>query len=195
MKRYLLVLLTMSLFGSMALAQVQDEEISQSKDWMAEKVAMDPAWQRPSCVASTMGDDEMSTLEVIAFYNPSTMEFGEPMVHVITPFDVSFFEVSVHTSSSSSGRFAMLPVTLPKSNIEGVDYVGVRAFFDDREDLVKALRNRNRVVAKYFDLQGEVKSVKFSLRGSNATIKSMFKSCSLEFGPDLKGMEELPTLD
>ena len=135
MKSILLVLVLG--LSSTALGQVTDSEIVVSKDWQAMTVTSDEAWLQPSCVASTLGDDGVSTIEVIAFFNPNTGAYGEPLVHVIAPFDVIFFEVSATTSSSSGRSYVLLPVNLPQSQINGVSYAGARALFDDRQELVK----------------------------------------------------------
>lgn len=164
---------------------VADEVIlddpNKSKDWKAQTMVEDPVWGKSSCVASTSTEDGLSTLEVVAFYNSETKQFGEPMVHVITPFDVSFFEVEVTTDRARGKKFPMLPVNLPNSLQEGQEYVGARAMFDDRSDLVTALRKKNRVKAVYMDVEGEVKSLDFSLIGSSATLRAMFEHCGLEF--------------
>lgn len=198
MKNLIFILITLFFNHSLLAQTIADEEIvnlEDGKNWEAHLVAKDTYWQKPACIATTKTEDGLSSLEVIAFYDEATESFGEPMVHVITPFDVSFFEVSVNTEESSAKRFQMMPVILPNDLLDdGTKMIAARALFDEREDLVATLRRRNVVTAKYFDVQGETKSLSFSLRGSSKTILSMFETCALDFSELPLLPEALPEL-
>lgn len=181
-------LLTFLMIGSLSLSAlaVGEGPISSLRQWTAEMVAQHDDWGKPACVAYTESSDGESYLEVTALYDQATEQFGEPTVNILTPFDITFFEVTVDVDRVSQD-FAFLPV-LPTAS---TGMVGARALFADREELLSALRNRNTVVAKYFDASGEVKSLQFSLSGSNNTINAMFDACELEIS-ELKGLEPLP---
>lgn len=197
MKTWGLFLVTILLSQNLFAQAIVDEVIVSSEEgrnWEAHLVASDVLWQMPACVAETKADDGLSSLEVVAFYDAAKEAFGEPMIHVITPFDVSFFEVTIRTEGSSAKTFDMLPVALPNSILDGQEMVAARALFDDRSDIVSDLRRRNRVTAKYFDLQGEAKSLEFSLRGSSKTLRAMFEKCELEFSDLPLLPEALPEL-
>jgi len=160
-----------------------DEVIAGQGDWQARVVANDPVWGVPTCVAMTVAADGLSSLEVIAFYNQESEEFSEPTVHILTSFDVSFLSVEARMDNQSTARFQMLPVILPQEASTEVPMVGARALYDDREALTQSLRRRNFVIARYLDVQGEVRSLRFSLRGSNATIGALIDKCKLRFSP------------
>lgn len=186
MIKSIIVLLTISGFALSSQA-FEEGEISTLRQWTAEVVENHEVWNRPACVAYTKSEDELSTLEVTSFYNEETEQFSEPTVNILTPFEVSFFEVLVEIDRVSED-FSFLPI-LPNS--ENLDIVGARALFDDRQDLVDSLRRRNRVVAKYMDASGEVKSVSFSLSGSQVTLSNQFSACGLEIN-ERETLETLP---
>jgi hypothetical protein len=186
-------LLALIFLAQTAIASPSDESISQSGDWQANVVSNDLFWQKPACVASTTAADGISSLEVIAFYDEKTEKFTEPTVHIITSFDFSFFQVEAIADNNNNWRFDLLPVALPQDQLGEEKMVGARALFDDREDLTRILRQRNWVNARYFDSQGEVKNIRFSLRGSSNTIGAMFRHCQLQFTP-LTDFEPLPEL-
>ena len=175
MVKRILVFTMLSVFSASALA-LDAGEISTLRQWTAEVVENHDVWNRPACVAYTESEDKLSTLEVTAFYDSETDQFAEPTINILTPFDVSFFEVTVEVDRVSQD-FEFLPILPDNANL---NIVGARAMFNDRKDLVNALRRRNRVVAKYFDASGEVKSIRFSLSGSQVTIGNLFESCGLE---------------
>jgi hypothetical protein len=186
MIKNIIVLLVMTGFSVSALS-FEAGEISTLRRWTAEVVRNHDVWNRPACVSYTKSDDELSTLEVTSFYNEETELFSEPTINILTPFDVSFFEVSVEIDRVSED-FSFLPVLPDPQNMS---VVGARALFDDRQDLVDSLRLRNRVVAKYLDSSGEVKSVSFSLSGSQVTINTQFEACGLEIN-ERESLETLP---
>lgn len=160
-----------------------DEVIATQGDWQARVVANDAIWGLPTCVAMTLAPDGVSSLEVIAFYDEESGQFSEPTVHIMTPFDVSFLSVEARMDNQSSARFRLLPVLLPQEVNSEVPMVGARALYDERESLTQALRRRNFVSVRYADSGGEVRSLRFSLRGSNATIGALFEKCQLQFRP------------
>ncbi|MEM7646561.1 MAG: hypothetical protein AAF203_06615, partial [Pseudomonadota bacterium] len=49
--------------------------------------------------------------------------------------------------------------------------------FKDKEEMIKLIRARNKITAKFFDASGEVAEETFSLRGSSRTIRQMVKEC------------------
>lgn len=176
-----------------SFAQPIDEPVAQSGDWQANVVSNDLFWQRPACVASTAAADGVSSLEVIAFYDEHTQTFTEPTVHVITAFDFSFFQVQATADNNKNLSFDLLPVALPQDQLADNKMVGARVLFDDRENLTLILRRHNWVNARYYDSQGEVKNIRFSLRGSSNAIAAMFEHCELRFSP-ATDFEPIPEL-
>lgn len=175
MNKFLIALLGTGLFTINAQA-FEPGEISASKSWKAEVVENHEVWNKSACVAYTTTEDELSRLEVTSFYNEDTKSFTEPTINILTPFDVVFFEVSVSIDRIADD-FTFFPI-LPNS--EDTEFAGARGLFDDRQNLVDALEDRNIVTAKYFDTEGEVKSLRFSLSGSGATIRDQREACGLE---------------
>jgi len=186
MIKNIVVVLILSSFSFSALS-FEAGNISTLRQWTAEVVANHDVWNRPACVAFTKSEDQASTLEVTSFYDEDLEQFLEPTINILTPFDVSFFEVVVEIDRVSDD-FTFLPI-LPDS--ENLSIVGARALFDDRQTLVESLSLRNRVVAKYLDASGEVKSVTFSLSGSQNTIAQQFSACGLEI-TERETLETLP---
>ena len=193
MLKNLLVSLFCLLMTATGYAQVEDtvlvDPAETKKKWTAEIVKNHEVWNKPACVAYTMSEDGLSSLEVVAFYSEAQDKFLEPEVNVITNFDVSFFEVILRASSSK--KYSMLPV-FPEDG----DLVGARSLFtDDREDIVSQIRKRNRMTAQFIDIAGEVKEVKFSLSGSSNAIREQFKACELKFKGLPEDLEVLPELN
>lgn len=185
-KATLLILLTFA-FSFSAQADFEAGEISTLRQWTAEVVSVHSVWQKPACLSYTKSQDEESTLEVISFYDEESKQFTEPTINILTPFEVSFFEVVVEIDGISDD-FSFLPV-LPDT--DSLEVVGARALFDDRQDLVESLRRRNRVTANYLDATGEVKSIVFSLSGSSQTLQSQFEACGLEIN-ERETLQALP---
>lgn len=188
----LLITTTLLMTALSASASLNDEIILSSKKWETSLVSQHSVWEKPACVARTLSEDGLSSLEVVAFYDDVNDIFLQPEVNVITPFDVSFLEVTVKADGFSAKTYSMLPV-LPAD----VNTVGARALFSDREDLVNDLRKRNRLTATYLDTAGEVKEITFSLSGSSNAINAQFaeENCDLEFKDlpkELTPVDELP---
>lgn len=168
-------------------AQLIDEVIVSSaetgKAWNAETTLDHEIWNKPACSAYTMSEDKQSTLEVVAFYDATTDTFSEPEVNVVTNANFSFLDVMV-TTDGTSKQFQLLPIQPSNQSL-----VGARVLFEDREDLVSAIRRHLTLTARYLDTAGEVKTVSFSLRGSSDAVSAQFEHCELEFFPEL----ELPS--
>ena len=186
--KLLLTCITILLVSAMAQAQIADEVIVSAeetgRDWNAEIVTDHEVWQKPACSAYTMSEDGQSTLEVVA-YNRATDSFSEPEVNIVTTANFSFLDVTASTNGTSRD-FLLLPIQPTDQNL-----VGARVLFDEREDLVIAIRRHLTLTANYMDSAGEVKSVKFSLRGSSNAISSQFERCDLQFLPELELPEQL----
>ncbi len=169
------------------LAQVTDEIIVDSKvtgrAWDAEIAQNHEVWRKPACSAYTLSSDGVSSLEVVAFYDAGTDTFSEPEVNVVTEANFSFLDVQA-TTDGTSQNFQLLPIQPANPAL-----VGARVLFDDREDMVSAIRRHNTLTARYLDSSGEVKKASFSLRGSSNAVGAAFERCGLEFLPEL----ELPT--
>ena len=194
MLKHLLVSSFCVLISAASFAAIEDvvlvDPADTGKKWTAETVKNHEVWNKPACVAYTMSDDGLSSLEVVAYYNQDQDKFLEPEVNVITPFDVSFFEVLLKGDGGSAKTFSLLPV-LPSDE----SLVGARTLFiDDREALVSQIRKRNRMTARFIDTAGEVKEIKFSLSGSSNAIREQFKACALEFNGLPEELEVLPEL-
>ncbi len=184
----LILILSYLVIALNAQAQIVDEIIVDSqqtgKAWDSETSQNHEIWQRPTCSAFTMSEDGQSTLEVVAYYDLNTDLFSEPEVNVVTQANFSFLDVVVRTDGSSQ-QFQLLPIQPQNTNL-----VGARVLFDDREGLVSAIRRYNNLTSRYLDSSGEVKSIRFSLRGSSDAIAAQFSHCGLEFLPEL----DLPNL-
>ncbi len=183
----LLLTLALLVTSLTAKAQITDEIIVDAnetgKAWNAETTVDHEIWNKPACSAYTMSEDRQSTLEVVAFYDQNTDTFSEPEVNVITNANFSFLDVVVSTDGTSR-QFQLLPIQPSNQSL-----VGARVLFEDREDLVSAIRRHLTLTARYLDTAGEVKTVSFSLRGSSDAVSAQFDYCELEFLPEL----ELPS--
>ena len=181
--KYFLTVMGFLLMGPWAQAQLVNEVIVDpsvtGRDWTAEIVNMHEVWMKPACSAYTMSEDGDSSLEVIAYYDKATNTFSEPEVNVVTMANISFLDVIVTTSGAKT-QYQMLPVQ-PANQ----DMVGARVLFDDRENLTDAIRRHNFLIARYLDAAGEVKSIRFSLRGSSNAVRATFDRCSLQFRDEL----------
>ncbi len=185
----LLLSLFVTMTSAAAWAQLTDEIIVSAeetgRDWNAELVQSHEIWKKGACSAYTMSEDKESTLEVVAFYNPATDGFSEPEVNIVTQANFSFLDVTASTNGTSRD-FQLLPIQPDNPSL-----VGARVLFDEREDLVFAIRRHLTLTAHYLDSAGEVKSVNFSLRGSSNAIAAQFERCGLEFLPELDLPEPL----
>lgn len=147
-----------------------------SKDWAAEIVPVHDFWGQEACVATTVGSDKITRLEVIALRGTNGA-FLEPMVQVIGPMTEAFIEITA--DSGGSRVFDLLP--LYNNNTGAI--ISAVAKLDEREKLAEEIAGRSKLVAKYYDAQGLIKTVNFSLRGSSSTLSALFKQCGLAFEP------------
>lgn len=186
-----LTIILLSTTSSLCFAALNDEVIvEKSGQWSVETVSTHDMWNKPSCVAYTKGSDEESFLEVVAYYDVESDSFLNPFVSVVSPFDVSFFEVTVKTDRNRE-TFSLLPAF-----VEGSELVGARSLIEDTQNFVSALKRRNSVTAQYLDTEGVAKQVSFSLSGSSAAINAQFDECKLSFTDlsDLLNEEITPEL-
>ena len=180
MRNLLLKTLLLGIFvfnAQTSFAQEEDKDLLnyQSRDWMVQEIEVHEMWNEPACAARTMGDDQQSILEVVAFKD-SQGNYTEPMVQVFGPMNEIFFTVTAETRRSSE-VFDLLPVYPEQAQS---DYVSAVAQFDDREALINAIAQKNTLTAMYFDAQGMVKDVTFSLRGSSNAVNKLFSECATE---------------
>jgi len=140
--------------------------------WKAQTVVEHNFWKEPSCMAVTVGDDNISTLEVVSFADGQG-GYTEPVIQVLGPVGI-FFEVTAETDGRSS-IYEMMPLY---DEAKSADLVASVAKVEDRSSLIDSIERKNRLVAKYYDAVGLVNTVTFSLRGSSATVSAMFKTCA-----------------
>lgn len=164
-----ILLLTLSSLSLSALAN----PFYTNKDWKAETSELHSFWQQPVCMASTLGSDKITRLEVIAI--ASEDGYLEPIVQIVGPMTDVFLEVSAE--SHRDRVFELLP--LYNDNPNGV--IAAVAQLKDHEILTNEIAQKSQIVAKYYDAQGVVKTVSFSLRGSSATLANLFEKCDLGF--------------
>ena len=170
-------------------AQAADVEIAKSKDWRADQLESHKVSEKGACVAQTQIKDKDTYLEVYAEANEQG-GFVEPMVQIVStelppalgvmfkadnvkeefPMTISLKETKeIEIEVQEEGAAA--PV---KKKVEQQVFVGK---FSDKEEMIRWIRARNRITAKFFDASGEVAQEQFSLRGSSKTIRTMFKKC------------------
>lgn len=149
-----------------------DQVFYENKDWSAQTLSNHSFWMEPACLASTLGDDGVTRLEVISF-DDGLGGYTEPLIQVIGPMNEVFFEITAETIGRSS-TFVLMPLFNDQSDSNEVAAVSK---VEDREALVQAIAQKSRLMANYFDSEGLVKTVNFSLRGSSATVGAMFKQC------------------
>ncbi len=182
MKKTIINLLLVGLFvftGNLASSQEEELLNFQSRDWMVQEVEQHALWGEAACAARTLGDDQVSILEVVAFKD-SNGEYTEPMVQVFGPMNEIFFNVTAETRRASE-VFELLPVYPVQSQS---DMVSAVAQFDDREALINAIAQKSSLTANYFDAQGVVKQVTFSLRGSSNAVNYLFSECASQLMGD-----------
>jgi hypothetical protein len=171
--------LTMTvLLTTLLLALTTTEAIAapffSNRDWKAETSETHDFWGQPVCMASTLGSDKITRLEVIALASADGT-YLEPLVQVVGPMTEAFLEISAE--SQKDRVFGLLP--LYNDNANGV--IAATALLKDREVLTNEIAQKSQLTAKYYDAQGLVKSVSFSLRGSSATLTALFDKCDLGF--------------
>lgn len=170
MKKLILVLTL--LFVSTTSAEEVVQEISKRSDWKARIIRDHQVTAKEACVASTKTKDKMAKLEVYAEKSESG-SFVEPTVQIILKEPTTALGAMVDTGSGES-----LPMTIALQETEGP--VAFLIKHSDRAQLIDDIKSKSRVKVSFFGPQGEVKKIKFSLRGSSKTVKKLFESCELE---------------
>ena len=170
-----------------AIAQEVDSNIIEYKDWRSDKVVSHGVSEKSACVAKTTIKDSDTTLEV---YSEASSDGGnvQPMVQIVTT-DVAP-ALGVTMRMSPGGKTFPMTVSLSESKtiqkeviVDGVatmEDVEKQVFmvkFKDKKSMIDYIRAKNYIVGKFFNSDGEISEMKFSLRGSSRSVKKMQETC------------------
>ena len=164
-----------ALLATWTFSVAQAEEILSFKDWSAEKATY-PALDKEACVASTITEldgERRALLDVVQLQlNDGT--YTEPFVvaSLETPERV-YFEGAARTDRGH--KFAMKLLSSEHQTLEAGAMVAVR--FSKRDAMVSRLRKDNYIIINFKDQDGDVESIRFSLRGSSKVIRKMVEVC------------------
>lgn len=167
--------------------QAADSNIIEFKDWRADKVESHLVTGQAACVAQTTIRDKDMSLEVYAEANAKG-GYVAPMIQLVTtelppavgamaridgikmPMSISLKEskeIEVESTDAETGE----PVI---EKIERQVFVGK---FDTKEQMIRFLRQKNKVEVVFYSATEEVGKETFSLRGSSRSISEMTKAC------------------
>lgn len=170
-----------------AMAEESVTNIIEYKDWKSDKISSHEVSGKAACVAKTKVKDMDMSLEV---YSELSSDGGyvEPMVQVVTTDLTPALGATM--KMSPGGQVLPMTISLPESKVikkevlvdgvpvmEDVEKQVFMVKFQDKKSMIKMIKGKNYIVGKFFDADGEIKEVKFSLRGSHRSVTKMVEAC------------------
>lgn len=169
-------ILTTTLLLAFSIQAHAGQKIIDYKDWTASIIDSHAVSEKEACVAKTSLRSKDTHLEVYA--EVSRNGYVEPVVQIVT----TNVPPALGVVASIDGTPVPMTISLieTKEVQQGLQTVEQQVFlgkFKDKEQVIRLLRAKNRVRAKFYSESGMVADETFSLRGSSRTIKTMMSTC------------------
>ena len=181
------LLMTILILGLSVKTFAADTKLIEYKDWRADKVEAHKVTGKASCVAKTTVKGTDTSLEVYA-ESAGEVEFVQPTVQIVTT-DVAP-ALGVVLKMNPGGQEVPMTISLKETKtlqkevmvdgtptIEEVEQQIFIAKFKDKKSAIEWIRQKNTVEGKFFNAEGEIAKMNFSLGGSHKSVTTMMDTC------------------
>ncbi|MCJ8276579.1 MAG: hypothetical protein HRT44_10240 [Bdellovibrionales bacterium] len=180
-------LLVVLMIIGLCVPAIADENIIEFKDWRSDKVVSHPITEKAACVAKTNVKDKDTQLEVYAEASADG-EYVQPIVQIVTT-DVPPALGAVMRMSPGNRRLPM-SISLSESKtiqkevmvdgqpvMEDVEQQVFLVKFKNKKQMIDLIKAKNTITGTFFSAEGDVATMKFSLRGSHRSVSKMIEAC------------------
>lgn len=169
-------------------AQAGDSEIIKFKDWRADKIDSHKVTEKKACVAKTQVVNEDTALEVYSESSPNG-GFVQPVVQIVTTAQPPALGVIAKTLPG--GKKFPLSIALNETKTFEVEVPGddgepvkkeverqvFLVKFQNKDQFIRFIKGKNSIESTFFNAEGDIAKVKFSLRGSHKTVSKLMETC------------------
>jgi accessory colonization factor AcfC len=170
-----IILASLVTVSSAFAAQTIKRQLAQNGVWSAAEIAAHDLWEKDACIATTTASKSLSTLELYAEKSAMKDGYVEPSILVVLKNEPQTVRGILTTDLSDE----QIHLTLATTEGETPRF-GLLARMHQRAQLVEALKKANTASVKLIDAKHKaVKTLVFSLKGSQKTVLTALKECAL----------------